>query len=223
MGYIYTDFQPQITYSSPKFGGAQLSVGVFQPLTSLTAPAQSNKGPGLQGKLTYDGAFGDVSTRLWVSGITQKHNTVGAGVGGLSSYTGRGVDFGGKVTVGPFTGTGYYYTAKGLGTTVLNLFDTDAFGNPRKSDGFYLQGLATFGKFSVGGSYGESSLDYANAADELANPALVDTNSSWVGQVRYGLNSWVTLIGEYINTKSEAHNGNEASSDTVAVGGILFF
>ena len=83
--------------------------------------------------------------------------------------------------------------------------------------------MATFGKFSLGGSYGESSLDYANAADALANPALLDTNSSWVGQVRYGLTSWVTLIGEYTASKAEAHNGNTAKSDTIALGGILFF
>ena len=112
-------------------------------------------------------------------------------------YTGRGLDMGAKVTAGPIAVTGYYYTAKGLGTTVLGLFDTDAQGNPRSSDGFYVQGLATFGKFAVGGSYGESSLDFANPADALANPDLVKTNSSYVGQVRYSLTSWVTLIGEY--------------------------
>lgn len=51
-GYIYTDFQPQITYTSPVFSGFQASVGVFQPLSSLTGPAESNSAPGFQGKLT---------------------------------------------------------------------------------------------------------------------------------------------------------------------------
>lgn len=217
-GYIYTDFQPQITYTTPSFGGLQASVGVFQPLKSLTGQDQTNSDPGFQAKLAYDGTFGGVSTHLWLSGISQKHDLVTGG-----SYTGKGLDGGAKVTVGPVTALGYYYTADGLGTTVLGLFDTDGFGNPRDSDGFYLQALATFGKISVGGSYGESRLDYANDADALANPTLVDTNSSYVGQFRYGLNSWVTLIGEYIHSKAEAHNGNEAESDAIALGGILFF
>ncbi|MBC2665139.1 porin [Novosphingobium flavum] len=217
-GYIYTDFQPQITYSSPKFGGAQFSAGVFQPLSSLTGPAQGNGSPGFQAKLTHDGNFGGVATHLWVSGVTQKHDMVAGG-----SFTGQGIDFGGKVTVGPVALTGYYYTAKGLGTTVFGLFDTDVFGNPRKSHGFYAQALATFGKLAVGGSYGESSLRHANAADALANPNLVRVNSSYVGQVRYNLTSWVTLISEYIHSKSVAHSGNRAESDAVAVGGILFF
>lgn len=221
-GYIYTDFQPQITYTTPNFGGFQASAGVFQPLNSLTAPAQSNTAPGFQGKITYDKAFGDVALRLWASGVTQKHETIGAGTGGLVSYTGRGVDAGGKVTVGPVSLVANWYTAKGLGTTVLNLLDTDARGNPRGSDGFYLQGLATFGKVSFGASYGESNLDLT-AFEIAAGNTLVRKNSSYVGQVRYGLTDWVTLLGEYTRAMSEAHGGNEAESSSIALGAILFF
>lgn len=218
VGYIYTDFQPQITYTSPNLGGFQVSAGVFEPLQSLTGPGETSNSPGFQGKIVYDGKFGDFSARAWVSAITQKHNRID-GV----KYTGSGVDMGAKLGYGPIVVTGYYYTASGLGTTALNLFDTDALGNKRDSNGFYVQALATFGKVSVGGSYGESHLKYANAADALANPTLLDTNSSYVGQVRYGLTSWVTLIGEYIHTKSEAHNANKAEGDTAALGAILFF
>ena len=108
----------------------------------------------------------------------------------------------------------------GVGTIGLFLLSTDAAGRKRDSDGFYLQGTAGFGKFTLGASYGESNLDRARGE---AVSALVESNSSWVGQVRYGLNSWVTLIGEYTNTKSEAHNGNDATSDALALGAILFF
>lgn len=218
IGYIYTDFQPQITYTSPNLSGFQVSVGIFEPLQSLTGPGETSKSPGFQGKIVYDGKFGDFSARAWLSGITQKHNRVDG-----ISYTGSGFDTGAKIGYGPVVLTGYYYNGSGLGTTALNLFDTDALGNKRDSDGFYVQGLATFGKFSVGGSYGASRLHYANAADAIANPALLRRNSSWVGQARYGLTSWVTLIGEYISTTARAHNGNEAQSDTVAAGAILFF
>lgn len=221
-GYIYTDFQPQITYTSPSFGGFQVSAGVFQPLQSLTAPAQTNTAPGFQGKLTYDKTLGDVALRLWASGVTQKHETIGAGTGGLVSYTGRGMDAGGKVTVGPFSAVANWYTAKGLGTTVLNLLDTDALGNPRGSDGFYVQGLATFGKVSFGASYGESNLDLTANETAVGN-TLVRKNSSYVGQIRYGLTDWVTLLGEYTRATSEAHGGNEADSDSIALGAILFF
>ncbi|MEE4154229.1 MAG: porin [Erythrobacter sp.] len=221
-GYIYTDFQPQITYTSPTLGGFQASVGVFQPLQSLTAPPQTNTAPGFQGKLTYDKAFGEIAMRLWASGVTQRHETIGEGTGGLVSYTGRGLDLGGKFTVGPFSAVANWYTAKGLGTTVLNLLDTDALGNPRGSNGFYLQGLATFGKISLGASYGESTLDLTEN-EAAPNNELVRTNSSYVGQLRYGLTDWVTLLAEYTRAMSEAHGGNEAQSDSIAAGAILFF
>ncbi|MBH1999471.1 MAG: porin [Sphingomonadaceae bacterium] len=217
-GYIYTDFQPQITYTTPSFSGFTASLGIFEPLSSLTGPEESNKQPGFQAKLVYDGKLGDVATRVWLSGVSQKHNVIAG-----PDYTGWGWDAGAKVTFGPVTLVGTYYDASGLGTTALNLFDTDGLGNKRDSHGFYLQGLATFGKISVGGSYGESNLDYANIADALTNPTLVDKNASWVGQLRYGLNSWVTLLGEYVHTTSDAHNGNKAQSDAVAAGAILFF
>ncbi|HWU02867.1 MAG TPA: porin [Novosphingobium sp.] len=218
-GYIYTDFQPQITYTTPTIGGLQASVGVFQPLSSLSTGAQANGAPQFQARIAWDGKFNPVALHLWMSGITQEHTLVTTG----QKYTGQGLDFGGKATAGPIAITGYYYTAKGLGTTVLNLLDTDASGNTRSSEGYYIQATATYKKFTLGASYGASFLDYANAADALANPTLVRKNSSTVGQIRYGLTSWMTLIGEYINSNAKAHNGNNASSDAVAVGGILFF
>jgi hypothetical protein len=218
IGYIYTDFQPQITYTTPSLAGLQLAVGIFQPLESLTGPAQANSQPGFQAKVTYDTKIDGIGLHAWVSGITQKHDIVTGG-----SYTGQGIDFGGKVSAGPVQLVGYYYTASGLGTTVLNDMDTDLYGNTRDSNGYYAQALVTLGKITIAGSYGASLLHYANADDALANPTLVDKNESVVGQVRYGLTSWVTLISEYTHTKATAHNGNEASSDALAVGGILFF
>ncbi len=218
IGYIYTDFQPQITYTSPKFAGLQLTAGIFQPLQSLSGPDETGKSPGFQGKVTYDAKFGDFNARAWVSAITQEHNRINS-----VKYTGSGFDVGTKLGYGPLSVVGYYSKGSGLGIIALNLLDTDALGAKRDSESFYLQGLATFGKFSLGASYGESTLDHANAADALANPTLVKRNSSYVGQGRYGLTSWVTLIGEYIHTKSEAHNGNRAEADTIAGGAILFF
>ena len=223
IGYIYTDFQPQITYTSPKFHGLQASFGVFQPLESLTGTAQSNSAPGFQGKVTYDTKLNGVGLHVWVSGITQKHDIVSPVLNGRADYTGDGIDFGGKVSVGPIVLTGYGYTAKGLGTEALNLFDADAFGNARKSSGYYAQAMATFGKWSFGGSYGASLLDYTDEADAIANPDLLRKNSSDVGQVRYSLTSWVTLIGEYTHTEAKAQNGNEAKSNALALGGFLAF
>ncbi len=217
LGYIYTDFQPQITYSSPKFGGLQFAVGVFQPLTTI-GQSEVNGSPGFQGKITYDlvptdGGFG---AHAWLSGLVQKHDATA----GLPAYTGRAIDVGAKLSYANFGLTGYYYTGTGVGTIGLFLLSTDEFGRKRDSDGYYVQGTAGFGKITLGASYGRSTLDLT---DDEPISALVRSNSSYVGQVRYGLTGWVTLIGEYTHTKSEAHNGNDAKSDALAAGAILFF
>jgi len=214
-GYIYTDFQPQITYTSPTFGGLQASIGVFQPLETI-GTAEVNGTPGFQGKLTYDTKAGGLSAHLWLSGLTQHHDTTAF----APAYNGSAFDLGAKVSYGPATVTGYYYDGKGVGTTALFLLSTDAAGATRHSDGFYIQGAYTLDKFTFAGSYGESDLGLA--AGEV-NPTLVKKNSSYVGQIRYGLTSWVTLLGEFTHTISDAHGGDTASSDTVSTGAILFF
>jgi hypothetical protein len=216
IGYIYTDFQPQITYTTPVFGGFQASAGIFQPLSTLTGGAEVNGTPGFQGKVTYDFKADTFTGHLWASGITQKHD----GFAGAPSYTGSGFDVGGKLGYGPLNVLGYYYGGSGLGTTALFVFSTDALGRKRDSSGFYGQASLTFDKFTVAGSYGQSKLDLARGE---VNPTLLDKNSSWVGQLRYGLTSWVTLLAEYIHTKAEAQGPNEAKSNTVSVGSILFF
>jgi len=215
IGYIYTDFQPQITYTTPKFGGFQASVGVFQPLTTIGS-GEINGTPGFQAKLVYDFKAGDLAGHLWASGITQKHD----GVGGFPSYTGNAFDVGAKLSVAGFSALGYYYKGSGVGTTGLFILSTAVNGRKRDSDGFYAQATYTIGKFTLGGSYGQSQLDLAPGE---INPTLLRRNSSWVGQARYGLTSWVTLLGEYVHTKAEAQGINEASSNALAAGAILFF
>ena len=214
LGYIYTDFQPQITYSTPKMHGLQIAAGVFQPLVTAGI-GELNGTPGFQGKVTYD--FGKkLTTHLWAGGIVQHHDSYV----GLPSYDGAAFDVGAKLGYSGLGLVGYYYNGSGVGTTGLFILSTDALGRKRDSSGFYVQGTYTIKKVTIGGSYGESSLDLA---DGEINPTLLSTNSSYVGQLRYGLTAWVNLVGEYTHTRAEAQGGNHAESDAVAAGGILFF
>lgn len=215
IGYIYTDFQPQITYTTPKFGGFQGSIGVFQPLQTI-GNSEANSSPGFQAKVTYDFKADEFSGHLWAAGITQKHD----GIGTSPSYTGNGFDVGAKLSYSGASLLGYYYNGSGIGTTGLFILSTSAAGRKRDSNGFYGQATYTIGKLTGGISYGESHLDLAPGE---INPTLLDKNSSWVGQLRYGLTPWVTLVGEYTHTKAQAQAINEAKSNTLAAGAILFF
>ncbi|MCP5159421.1 MAG: porin [Gammaproteobacteria bacterium] len=230
LGYVYTDFQPQITYTSPPFNGLTVSLGVFTPLDAVNFSGESgvleaHDQPGLQGQLIYEKDLGNVGTKLWTSFVTQKLESDGIDNGDAlpkgKSVRASGFDLGGKFTIGPANLVLYGYNGKALGSTGLFFDAISQTGEARDSHGFYAQGTYQFlERFTLGVSYGASYLDEASGED---SPLLVKRNESWLGGLRYQLTDWVQLAGEYTHTMSEAHGGNSADEDTVAVGASLFF
>ena len=233
IGYIYTDWEPQITYTTANFNGFSASAGVFQPLN--TGAYTSHNSPQFQAGASF--VWGDpksdaVTGKAWVDVVTQELKVNSAAIGGYNtagiatSFRGTEVDAGVKVDVAGFEGVLYGYTGKGVGTTGLFVLATSASGDTRKSDGGYVQATYKFDKLKVGLSYGISDLKLAD--DEQpgqidANPLLLKRNASGVVGLYYSLTKSVTLVGEYIDTKSTAHGGNEATEKDYALGGIVFF
>jgi len=124
----------------------------------------------------------------------------------------------------------YGYTGSGIGTTGLLILPTSASGEKRDSQGGYAQLTYKFDKVKFGASYGESKLDLANDEKLVINPLnnkyasnLVKQNKSGVFGVYYNLTKSITLVGEYVDTKSKAWDGNSADEQTYVLGGIIFF
>jgi predicted porin len=241
VGYIYADFMPQITYTSPSFNGFTAAVGMFQPLDTLNFSGLSNPNlthhdmPQFQGKLAYkmpDNGSG-WSFKAWTNVVTQQLQWNGTG-NTTANFTGYAWDFGGKVDFGPAELTGTGYIGNGAGTTGL-FFDAvspgyfDAAGvyhapASRDSSGFYVQGSYTFADtFTFSASYGDSHLDLANSGEPAASGLLVKDNESYDFGLKYKLTSWVDLIGEFAHTTATAHNGNQDQENSVAAGAIAFF
>lgn len=219
LGYIYTDWLAQIDYTTRDFNGLKITVGIFDPVEPIdqfippggTAPPEDS--PGFHAKIAYKG--GD-TVYLSASFITQKHN----GVTDASDFDSTGFDIGGKLTFGPAEFLAWYYSGKGMGTTALFLFGSDGLGNERDSDGFLAQATYKFGDLKVGVNYGESNLDLASGE---APSALVETNKKFTVGAYYGLTANLTLLAEYTDTKSEAHDGTENDSSNFNVGAYLSF
>ncbi len=225
LGYIYTDWEPQITYTTPNYSGFSFSAGVFQPLTPLTDPTYSrHDSPQFQAGVSY--AWGnakndEMTGKVWADVVSQKAQMSGSAPAGVDgSFTGSGFDAGVKLGFGGFEGVLYGYSGSGIGTTGLYVLPVSATGQKRDSSGGYAQLAYKTGKVKFGVSYGESKLDLASG-EAVSN--LVKRNSSGVAGIYYSLTPSVTLVGEYINTKAKAWNGNEATEDTFALGGIIFF
>ncbi len=234
LGYVYTDFMPQITYTTPSFDGFSAAVGIFQPITAVgSVTLAQHDTPQVQAKLAY--AMPDNGSpwkfAAWTNVVTQN---LQAAPGAGKSIQGTGWDFGGKIDYGPAEITGTGYIGSGLGTTGLFIFAespgyTDANGvyhapDARDSSGFYVQGSYTFAsKFTLSGSYGDSHLDLGSGDDPVANGTLVKDNESYAFGAKYKLTSWVNLIAEFNHTTATAHNGNKAEEDSFATGAIAFF
>jgi predicted porin len=117
---------------------------------------------------------------------------------------------------------GYYYHGTGVGTTALFLLGAWE-GQTRKSDGFLVQGTYKFGALKVGVQYGESKLDYANSADQSANPNLVSNNKKGTLGLYYSLTENLTLLAEGSDVKSDAHGSGSNRATTINAGAFFKF
>ena len=234
-GYIYTDWLAQIDYTTPDFSGFTVTLGIFDPLNSLTDDnagyaTAPKKAPGFHGKIAYKLAISD-TTKLYVSvaGITQKQDyyytlaVIPAGLPTTYDYTGDGVDIFARLDVQDFEVFGYYYHATGLGTTALFNFGAFGFGDTRGSSGYLAQATYKFGALKVGVQYGESRLDYANSADQVANPSLVANNRKGTLGLYYSLTDNLTLLAEGSDVKSKAQNGGSNTATTINAGAFFKF
>jgi len=231
LGYIYTDWEPQITYTSPSYNGFVVTGGIFQPLDEFnqdnTLDYTKHTSPQFQAGLGY--TFGDpksdgVSGKVWVDLVTQRYELPSGPtiIGVRNNNNGTAFDGGVKFDVAGFEAVLYGYSGKGVGTTGLYLDAVSPEGSTRKSDGGYVQGTYKIDKLKIGLSYGISDLKLAGDEVSTDNP-LLKRNASGVFGLYYSLTKSVTLVGEYINTKSTAQGGDEAKENDYAIGGILFF
>src|SRR3984957_18973339 len=227
-GYLYPDTLAQIDYTTPDFAGFNFTVGIFDPLNSLTAAGTNapKKAPGLQAKATYTYKMSDdMKFYASVSGLTQKQDYTGiaAALGGTQQFTSSAGDVFVKFDVAGFEVDASYYHGKGLGTTGLFFFADDGFGNARTSSGYLLQGTYTVGAVKLGLNYGVSKLQYANAADAAAVPTLLDSNNKVTAGVYYSLTKNLTLLSEVSDVWTKAHDGGENKSVNGNVGAFLSF
>lgn len=221
-GFLYADFNGQINYTTPNFNGFQAVVGVDQPLNTNNLAASSldsagaQKQPALVGKVSYSLA-GDVSGKAWAEVKTQKVD-YSATVDQRATAFGVGAN----VNVAGFGLVGYYYDAKGAGTTAWLMDGVAGNNNRRDSNGGYVQGSYTIpgAGTKVAASWGISKLDLANGE---AASTLVKKNEMWTVGAYHPLTKHLNLVAEYSNVKAKNHLNAQNKSDIMSAGAILFF
>lgn len=232
-GYIYAAWKGQIAYTTPNWNGFQATVAITNPNQGFGEAVQDRFG--YEAKASYVWT-GDVAGKVWASAatydvttsavaactqfVTAGCTTTTAAVASVD-YKATAWDIGANVNVAGFGLTGYYYDGKGAGTTVFGNLGANAAGKRRDSNGGYVQAtyvIPTGTKLGV--AYGISKLD--NVAGDSAS--LVAENKRYTFGAYHPLTKSVNLVAEYNRIKSEGQSSaNKNESDTISLGGILFF
>ena len=161
-GYIYPNFNAQVTYSTKGGTPAQISIGIFQPSIVLGSAYDVTKIPRVEAEVTYNQKSGSNKYMVWAGGLWQSTSNAPTGGQSVSSFGGTA---GIKADISDLTVTVTGYVGKGLGTTFM--FSGISGGavaaggtELRTSDGGYAQVMyhANKGKTSLGASYGFSRL-----------------------------------------------------------------
>jgi predicted porin len=219
-GYIYAAWKGQAAYSTPNFNGFQATIGITNPdqINNSTVSVHNQDRYGLEGKASYSFSQNDMTGKVWVSGASYDAQT-----SGTLNHTVSVADIGANVNAMGFGLTGYYYSGKGAGTTLLGAYSVSADNARRDSDGGYIQlTYVTPVKTKIGVAYGISNLDTAGN-DSTTNNSVLKSNERVTVGAYHPLTKHLNLVAEYNNVQTEAHGGAKAESSTYSAGAILFF
>ena len=224
-GYIYAAWKGQVAYTTPNFNGFQVTIGITNPNqglasvgTTTTAVSSLNQDRfGLEGQANYSFAADNFSGKIWVGGASYKvkpHSTL--------EYTASAGDLGMNINAGGVGLTAYYYKGDGVGTTFMHANSVSAGGSKRDSDGGYLQATYVLPtKTKLGLAYGISKLDLASG--ETAVATTVKENERMTAGLYHPLTKHLNLVAEYNKIESISQTNLKNTSDSVSLGGILFF
>ena len=232
-GHLFSTPQAGISYITPAYEGLTGTLGIFQPLDSLslTGLSASSSGsakpaPGFQGQIKYK--FGDakgLNGFASVDGLYQRQELTAAGAGATLTQrnpAALGGDFTGKVAYDGFAVVGHYYYGGGLGAYSYFIDGFAANGKARTSQGGYIQATYTYGKTTLGANYGISRLN-TNDGDGVAANDLLKANSKYTVGLYHKLLSNLTLTTEYTSAKSKANSGADIKTSNFNFGFFIGF
>jgi hypothetical protein len=232
-GYLYTDFRPQLTYSTPSGRPSSLSIGLFEGIRS--GPYTVLELPRVEAEFSYNSKFGENSNfKLFLNGAVQSAKDGVAG--STTSLTSTGGGAGITIDVSGFALTGSGFFAKGMGYLLqgdgivgganFDNLGVDVAGDGRNSFGYIGQIVYSPAntKFGIGGSFGENHLkrtDADKAADGTDSEIL--KNRAIIGQLTYKWSKSLRWVAEYGHIDGYSDGVKGSKSDQGSLGMMLFF
>lgn len=226
-GYMYTGFQPQITYTTPNYNGLQAAAGIFQPSKFA---GDETKTPGFQAKIDYDWK-GSAPGKLW-GGVVSQSTSCSVSPCATQSFTATGGEVGVKAAFGNFEALAYGFSGSGLGLSTIGaqfFGGSNGNGAKTKSQGYFLQGTYKLGATKFGVNYGENkdkdgfvSITGGAGAQSALNEIR---NKAFTVGIYHSLNKFITLVGEFNEERisNVADSNFDNKNRTFSLGGLIFF
>lgn len=229
-GYLYTNFGPQIRYTTPDMAGVKVALEIAEPYKISADTAKTNS-PRVEAEVSYATVFsGGTSMQAWLSGLYQtapRSDAAGVARPGKDNESIGGA-YGASVGFSGVTLLGSGYGGKGLGMVsaqdgdFLGSTSTDANGKERLHWGYLLQ--ATYQltpSFKLGANYGQTRQEKND--NEPAGPVVVKNQESAVFAVTYNLNKFTQFVGEYIYAQNTWQDGAKQHSNQFALGTMFYW
>jgi predicted porin len=231
MGYLYPSFDAQVRYTTPDMAGAKLAVAIIDP----AAPPVAHPGtalvpdnsvvlgsPTFEAELTWARKGDTVSFQLFASGIYQSSKITGTDSRTVTSTGGAGglgVGFSGL----DLLASGFVGSAVGTDGVINSGLALDGVNKERTSAGLLAQATYTIGKVKLGLNY--SRLGVAKTAQDKAvySPALLSSRQAITGGVWYDIVPSVKLVAEYTHLDVKFADASKQGSNTIGLGGFIFF
>jgi len=232
-GYLYANFNAQVTYSSIGKKPFQFNVGLFQP-SVIPGRYSVTSMPRLEAEVTLKPKMSGRTKLLVWGGV--EWQTLKRSPAIDSSATAAGGTVGVRVDMSQLAVVASYYMGSGIGGTgiggaLVNSIDGFGFqsgafandGSGRKFDGGYLQATYTANKKTTAGvSWGYSREKFAGTGSTDASAGVVAQWSAFTGGIYHQWTKSTKLVAEY--TREVNHRAfNQANVGVIAAGVMLFF
>ncbi len=246
LGYLYTDFQPQVSWTLPDLGGGfNAKVGIFDPsdvaADTATFNATDKSSPRVEAQVTWNGGVQNLGINIWVDGSFQNtdrstaeaaavEGTPAAGADTDDDVSSAGVGFGTKLSYEGFqlVASGFYGSAMGIrgqhsvqsGAGAVGALDD--VGKERKTYGGYIQGTFDFGQgTSVGYSYGGNYM--RQTGNDLNNSGTMNNQTMHSGMVWHNVTDNFRLVAEGGYVEKSWYLADDDQEDSFGGVGAFFF
>jgi len=239
-GYLYTNFGPQLRYTTPDLAGTKIAILVGEPY-KISADTGKTNSPRVEAEISYAKTLGGASVQAWLSGLYQtaprrdtdevvsptvtrvvarkgENNQSIGGAGGVSAGL-SGVNLMVSGYGGQALGMVSAQDGDFLGST-----STDGAGKERIHWGFLTQ--ATYKltpSVMLGVNYGQSRQEQSDFDKTDTSISQIKNQEAAVATVTYNLNKFTQFIAEYSYAQNTWQDNAKQHSNQVALGTMFYW